>query len=589
MEARFTPLGVELNFQQLKNALGVQGWRRLSDSLTIREKPQPGAPPGALSKLRNHACYKIEEGRIILPRRLAHVLATHNVIKPLTDPPGWFGGRRRSIRRLTPESCEFVIPLYDYQQAYVEHIVEKRLSAEMRRSGRGQVYIQVDTGKGKTRMALAIAALLRVPACFIAPTRALQADGVAEAETVLPKLKAVAYSNVLERAAVKGGVPPPRAENVDLMFCVVNTARKKPPDFFEGFGIIFLDEAHEYHSPQSSALLWNAQAPCIIGLSATPGERPDMMDRVVPQFLGPPLPLHGVVPAELIEDIDFEGRVREVWYEGDPRHTNAALGPSIPVCVIGRMIQDPCRFTMVAAEVERLLYLHETLPSSELEGWGLGIYPPTGEMRQHCVFVFAEHRDYLPALREVLSARLGEGFVYCPDFESTVRELGGDGSVILRGGATTQERQNAKHSRVVLTTYGFSRRGISLGRMTALVAATPRRNGQIQILGRICRMTKDEATRTIKRVVVDIRDTATSLAAQSSERRKAYQRKGWPVYYIKSSYKDYSDPRAKAPPTPSEKPLPRRQSRAGDQSLTPSALEMDGPETEVATVQDLLK
>ena len=92
---------------------------------------------------------------------------------------------------------------------------------------------------------------------------------------------------------------------------------------------------------------------------------------------------------------------------------------------------------------------------------------------------------------------------------------------------------------MVLTTYGFSRRGISLPDMTALVLASPRRHGSTQTLGRILRRGSDES---ILRVIVDVVDVCTGLKSQSTERKRAYTMKGYPVTKIKYSYEGFPEP-----------------------------------------------
>lgn len=533
-----------------------KNWTKLKRSFTIKAVPDPRAPPAALRKLRKHVCYMWDapSDRITLPRRFAEVLAQndpkHILFSPfekahrLIEPAGYFGGQPSGVRTLdlTPE--DFKYTLYPYQTVYVDHVVNNRLSPQKVQAGAGQVYIQLDTGKGKTIVALALVARLKVPTCIVVPTLELQDTGVKRAKEALPSLRVVAYSNALAKKHEKKGKPAPSAANVDIMFIVINTARTKPPEFYRGFGMAILDEASEYHSPTSSAVLWNVQAPCLVGLSATPHERPDKMDRVVSVFLGNPLALEDVIPPEEIDDFKFRGRVREVKYVGHPAHLGESAPGAAAIVKIGNIVMDPHRLELVAAEVDQLLHLHETLPPEELEEWGLGL-DEHGVVRRHAVFVFAEHRDYLPALRDALNRRGITGDkIYIDEDDPTALP----DATILRGGATEVDRHDSIRSSVVLTTYGFSRRGISLNQMTAQVLASPRRNGMTQISGRICRLTPDPSTRSIRRIVVDIRDVKTSLTSQSSTRRMVYRKRLWDIYSVDSSFTDF--------PLPADAPIP---------------------------------
>jgi ribosomal protein L12E/L44/L45/RPP1/RPP2 len=371
------------------------------------------------------------------------------------------------------------------------------------------------------------------------------------------------------------------------VYCVVNTARSKDPEFFKGFGVVAFDEAHEYQAPSSSKMLWTAQAPCLIGLSATPDERADKMDRLLFPFLGAPLSLEAVVPPNLIENINFEGRVREVRYMGHPDHAQdvyvESKGTVSSILTIGKIIQDPHRLEMVAAEAALILNMHKTLPPDQLADWGLGPCPETGKFRRHSLFVFAEHRAYLPTLQKLLARCLADVedlnmmVLMEPDegdrgMMDRLDTSGGTPaatpaagaaaatpaagaaaatpaaaapvatpSIVLRGGVSEEHREFAKKTRLVLTTYGFSRRGISLPQMTAMVMATPRRTGMTQILGRINRLTPDKSLRGIKRFVTDIVDVKISLAGQASDRRQAYWAKDWPVHRVKVEYSAYPE------------------------------------------------
>jgi hypothetical protein len=81
--------------------------------------------------------------------------------------------------------------------------------------------------------------------------------------------------------------------------------------------------------------------------------------------------------------------------------------------------------------------------------------------------------------------------------------------------------------------------------MTALVKATPRRNGGIQIAGRVLRRGSDQ---TIVREIVDIVDMRTGLKSQWLDRAKDYKKKGFPVSIVKAAWSDFVEKGAKAAP-----------------------------------------
>jgi hypothetical protein len=418
----------------------------------------------------------------------------------------------------------------------------------------------------------------------VVPTDAIAVQWVDVFAEAFPGLRVAVFRN-----PPKGSRrPPPAPATHDVLVVIVNTFRDKEPEFLEGFATVVLDEAHEYHSRHNSRALWLAAgAPAALGLSATPLERPDGMDAFVPLLLG------GATPPEAVPGFDvgavrFRGAVRALRYAGHPDFCRPQLTPagtSSAILTVVEALRDPFRLRLVAAEALRLLRLHEALPPAEREAAGLGVplgAPPGTPPRRHGVFVFAETREYLPRLREaLLAAAVPPEDILCafePDDAAAAGDAGaaeaaegedagaaeaedadvetvlagadadgdadkdaGAGAVsILRGGVAKTAVGDARKAgaHIVLTTYGYSRRGISLVDMTAIVLASPRRNGSRQILGRILRRGSDES---IVRQVVDIVDVNTSLKSQYADRRKVYREKEYPETVAKVSWEDFAE------------------------------------------------
>ena len=294
----------------------------------------------------------------------------------------------------------------------------------------------------------------------------------------------------------------------------------------------------------------------------------------LPEIFVPLLPGDGAVALDLQQVFQrtYEAGpyVREIDYVGDPEFCETATGATGTVSAIGtvgNVVKDPRRLELVADVVHWLYHLHE---SPDAAAMGLGPRPeaaaspkyPAGEVRMHGILVFAEHRNYLPLLRNALLQRFAPGDIDVPELEGAelLNELAVnpliaddfpeegevDGKeeeddefpvgepevdmelapVVLRGGASRETLTEAHAARIVLTTYGYCRRGVSITEMTAMVLATPRRNGLRQIKGRITRRGSDES---IRRVIVDIRDVNTVLKGQSSNRRAVYKEVDYPI------------------------------------------------------------
>lgn len=524
---------------------GRRPYQKFLAALTVTEKAQPGRPK-AYARARRSA-HRAEGLDLYVPRVKAPVLLGR-VLESVHEDPA-FVEARRQIRAIPEGSLVPAQPFYDYQLAAVEYLCDP--GGPLAPGGAGSAYVQMGTGMGKSRFGMAVAARGRGPVFIVVPTKAIRIQWMDEFREVFPDLSVGAYDNPPKNSRK---VPAGPATH-DVVVGIVNTVRAKDPGFFAGYATVILDEAHEYSSPKNIQVLWLVQeATYVLGLSATPAERPDGLDRVVSHFLGKPIWAETDIPGFDIADVNFRGRVREVEYEGDPDHCETAVSAAGTVSAIetvGNIVQDPARLRLVAAEVERVYRLHETEGEETLRAFGLGPRPadvatdnyPAGDVRTHGVFVFAEHREYLPALRQALLERFAPEDVEVPEIDEETAP------VVLRGGATRDQIGHAHRARIVLTTYGYSRRGVSIVEMTTIVLATPRRHGMNQILGRVTRRGSDES---ILRLVIDIKDVRTALKSQNTDRRKVYKEKGYPIYRVKVAHTDVPEAGAVALPTAAE-------------------------------------
>jgi hypothetical protein len=92
-------------------------------------------------------------------------------------------------------------------------------------------------------------------------------------------------------------------------------------------------------------------------------------------------------------------------------------------------------------------------------------------------------------------------------------------SISLMGGSTMDTIEQAQTSRVIVATYQYAYKGISLPNFDSMIFATPRRSKIYQTLKRIYRLGGDP---TKIREIVDIVDNKTNLKSQFSSRKKEY-------------------------------------------------------------------
>ena len=488
--------------------LGMDGARKLFFKFTITAIPHKGAPKGIAPK--KIAAYErcLEKFIRFPPKTFEKILQQVTNIKVTYTAPAHYSPADSiacdPAYIYAPPARKLVIPdkpivaddtedllaegesaapsagppsagaVFDYQAEAIEYLSEQNIC-----------YFQMDTGLGKTRVGCGLIVAKGVATLVVVPTEAIAFQWLDEIKKCFPFLRAELFRN---SAKVK-----PTALTHDVVVVIINTFRTKMPEFMEHFGLTILDEAHEYCSDVNSQALWLAQTESVIGLSATPAERPDGLDRYVNLHLGPVVYARDICD---ISSVNFKARVKVIKYKGDPQYCESvttAAGTMSAIMTINKVIEDPARLQLVVSEI------------LELRAAG------------HGVFVFSELREYVSRIQAELIARIQCGI-----------EMQAEGVSVLRGGVAQGAVDDARKagSHIVLTTYGFSRRGISLPEMTALVLATPRKNGMCQILGRILRRGSDES---IVRQIVDICDVSTGLSGQLSTRKQTYKARGYPI------------------------------------------------------------
>jgi len=489
------PNGAMVNQDVMQKVLGTK--RKLVAILNlmiIKEKRGPAKQKGfGLKIIKGYRFATIDSIKYVtIPIPIAHKLSEHGIIQKLI-----FDEVPEPVV-IPEERKESTEEFYDYQHTVIDYFSSE--TSPIHKNGR--LYLEMNTGLGKTRVACGIIHRMGLSALIIVPTLAIREQWLEEIKTVLPKIKCGAYTNSDKQ--------PMDANTHDIVIGIVNTIRNKTSEFFDGYGVVVIDEAHEYHSDKNSNILHLARNKFVIGLSATPNENPNGLDRLVNLFLNDPINVE-TIPGFNLDADNFQVRVRQVQYANDPEYceviTNGA-GMVSAILSIERFIQDPARLQMLTNETFRLFNLHE---SDEAEAYGLV------DGATHGIFIFAELRSFLTVIYDALLELFSEDDIDAPEI------------TILKGGAKKTEMLKAKKSRIVLTTYGYSRRGVSLTEMTSILLATPRRNGLKQIIGRVLRKGGNE---TIVREIVDVVDTRTCLRSQFNDHKKIYESRNYPINVV---------------------------------------------------------
>lgn len=286
--------------------------------------------------------------------------------------------------------------------------------------------------------------------------------------------------------------------------------------FYKQFGFIIYDECHLYATKSTLAGLKRAQAQYMLGLSATPDENTSGFDRLVWWELGPVITA-AALPGYSGSSESYKANVHRVMYYGPPSHT--------------RLIVNDYTGQLGHAETVNMLsddiYRKMLVVNCILEGLAKNLY----------IFVFADRREYLNELRELLERKSCVAATVCYTDKDFVR---------IVGGANLNELDTAEvHSRVIFTTYQYMGTGKSIVKMNGLVLAHSRKNKMRQFINRIFRLGSDA---TITREIWDICDIKTRIASQWRTRKEYYESKKYKIIERTARYENidtYLPPKTK--------------------------------------------
>ena len=365
---------------------------------------------------------------------------------------------------LTTLAKHFTGSPYPYQ----EEIITKFLDSD------SNGLICVPCGKGKTFMALAIAARLGLRFLIVVDKEFLMNQWRGEMAAVMPNLRV---------GILQGNKCEVEPSSYDVTICMIQTlcGREFPEKTFESYGFTIFDECHHLGAAHFSRALMKVQTRHMLGLSATP-TRDDGLTKVFEWFLGKP------VYWEKTREPDPTVVVRQEVFEcDDPKYNE------IPVDYRGEMITARLLTHVVECE-ERNQRIVKLLK----------------EVCEH------PHRRVL-----VLSERIG----HLNRIEELMANSGHTMAYYIGGMKEEKRESEAATAKILLASYSMASEAMNIKVLNTVILATPRKKVE-QSTGRILRVRVSE--RQVDPLIVDIVDSHGIYQGQWRQRR---------VYYRKCAYK----------------------------------------------------
>lgn len=435
------------------------------------------------------------------------------------------------------------------QELIHNHIMEHYFNQSNVNMGNAGVILNLDTGQGKSYLAMAIMKTLQRKTLIVCHSFAVANDWIyknltneftnkigqyngknkTDGDVVVILINSIVTDNDFDITLTEeelraynsrygGSDPPARKMRKNNKFKLKLSA----VNYFKRFGLVIYDECHKYCSRVYKETFKIATAEYMLGLSATP--EISTFYKIAQWGIGPILEADKI-PGYSSIDVKFTGVVKRIKYYGPEDFTQIKINqktelPCFTSCVSG-IVEDPYRMSMVAKIVYEL------------------------SMEYYNIFIMGDRREYAKQIQSVVRTIQEEHHVtlrneLCVLTENNARMitdyLSSNFSMAIMGGSAESDMTLAENkANIIFTTYQYMDTGKSIPKMTAIVLATPRKRNIKQAIGRILRLGSDTS---IVRSIVDIVDMKTIAKNQWNTRKQFYLEKEYKIIDIDVKYSD---------------------------------------------------
>jgi superfamily II DNA or RNA helicase len=368
---------------------------------------------------------------------------------------------------------------YEYQ----EQIIKKFTDAG------SNGLICVPFGKGKTFMALSIAARLNKRFLVIVDKEFLLNQWKGEMEAFFPGLRI-------------GILQGPRAEvdpeEYDCTLCMIQSLVQKtyPENTFKTYGFSIFDECHHLGASNFSQALLKVQTKWMLGLSATP-TREDGLTKVFEWYLGSP------VYWEKRREADPTVNVRCLSFDlKDPKYSEVPVdfkGEPVLARLLTKVIECEERNQWICEKIIELL-----------------------EEDRRRILVLGERIKQLERIETILNMV--------------------DPSISIGyyiGGMKEEKRETAgREAKVLLASYAMASEAMNIKSLNTVILASPRKKVE-QSVGRILRERPQE--RKVPPLILDIVDSHGMYLGQWRKRKVFYKACGYKIVIEKYGSDEISE------------------------------------------------
>lgn len=491
-----TKSGAFIKFEFFKKQDRVELIKKLKSYFTVRHR-------NLLGYTEEIVCASIEpqRERIIVPR--------FGVFEVLTKRFGLEGFSTASQLKIGDQPktpFQWIGTQSKNQELLSDEIISNHFSYERAIRGSAGVIVNLEAGQGKSYLAAYLMCAIQRKTAIIVHSTALLSQWATVLRRCIENVNIGYYHG---KTKVDGDVIIMVMNSAAGNQFVINKKLYTNIEFYNRFGLIIFDECHMLCTETGKKILGSAQAPYMLGLSATPDDHIKGFNSMIYWGIGPVLNAKDLPGYDVIST-SFKGTVHRMMYYGPQEYTMPMVNETTGLTSISKTIN------MICQDSRR----NDLIIDCIVDGLNLGLY----------MFVFADRRDYLDTLCKMLKKMRGISGSIIENDTDFKRIVGGDKEEIL---------ENAeKKSKVIFTTYQYMGTGKSIIKMNGLVMATPRKSKMAQYINRIFRLGSDQS---IERHIWDICDMKISLASQWATRKMYYLDKGYPIIERKVSHTKNND------------------------------------------------
>ena len=353
-------------------------------------------------------------------------------------------------------NIDFQGKLRDYQY----NIVDKYVNYA---NATGGGLLEIDTGLGKTVIALNILTKLNVKALIIVHKEFLMNQWIERIEEFIPKARI---------GKIQGSKID--IENKDIVIGMLQSISMKDYDqeVFNSFGITVIDEVHHMGAEVFSQALYKVVTRYMLGLSATM-DRKDGLTSVFKMFIG------GIVHTEKRKQENNNIIVRRIDYKVDDEEFNEVKHNFRGDVCYSSMIGKLCTYNRRS---EFIIKLTEALFK---------------ENKNQQILILGHNKNLLKYLYDSFTHYKVETVGY------------------YLGGMKQEHLKQSEEKKIIIATYQMASEGLDIKSLTTLLMVTPK-SDVVQCVGRILR------SKHANPMVIDIVDQHDLFKRQFYKRKKFY-------------------------------------------------------------------